>query len=218
MAAFKGFGNAESFTEVPDSFFRELLGRIQDVNELKVVLFAMWGVQHSDGPVRGLREADFDEKGLGLTADKVQSGLEQATNRGILLRVAHGDGVVYFLNSPRGRAAAEALAQGKWRDGLAVPSAPHDRPNIFRLYEENIGPLTPLIADALKDAEETYSTQWTTDAIEQAVKHNKRNWKYCEAILKRWKEQGRAEKQDRRDDQASRQRDIEDKIKRFVDG
>ena len=28
-----------------------------------------------------------------------------------------------------------------------------DRPNIYRLYEDNIGPLTPLIADTLKDAE-----------------------------------------------------------------
>jgi DNA replication protein len=218
MPAFKGFSNAESFTEVPDSFFRELLNGIQDVSELKIVLFAMWGVQHSDGPVRGMREADFDQEWLGLTADKVHSGLERATDRGILLRVAHGNRVVYFLNSPRGRAAADALAQGETREGVAVVSAPHDRPNIFRLYEENIGPLTPLIADALNDAEETYSSQWTADAIGLAVKHNKRNWRYCEAILKRWKEQGRAEKQDRRDDQASRQRDIEDKIKKFVDG
>jgi DnaD/phage-associated family protein len=87
---------------------------------------------------------------------------------------------------------------------------------VFKLYEENIGPLTPLIADALKDAEETYTAGWVADAIEMAVKNNKRNWKYCEAILKRWKEEGRAEKQNRRDDQASRQRDVEDKIKKFV--
>jgi len=61
------------------------------------------------------------------------------------------------------------------------------------LYEENIGPLTPLIADALKDAEELYYADWIVDAISLAVKNNKRNWKYCEAILKRWKEEGRAE-------------------------
>jgi len=37
---------------------------------------------------------------------------------------------------------------------------PPERPNIFKLYEENIGPLTPLIADALKDAEKTYPPEW----------------------------------------------------------
>jgi DnaD/phage-associated family protein len=67
------------------------------------------------------------------------------------------------------------------------------------VYEENIGPLTPLIADALKDAEELYSPEWILDAIELAVKNNKRSWKYSEAILKRWKEEGRGQKQDRRD-------------------
>jgi DNA replication protein len=97
-------------------------------------------------------------------------------------------------------------------------SAPPERPNVFRLYEENIGPLTPLIADALKDAEETYQPEWIAEAIDLAVKNNKRNWKYCEAILKRWKEEGRAQRQNRRDDQASRQRDVEDKIKKFVGG
>jgi DNA replication protein len=73
-----------------------------------------------------------------------------------------------------------------------------ERPNIFKLYEENIGPLTPLIADALKDAEEILGGMGR-EAIELAVKNNKRNWKYCEAILKRWKEEGRGQKQDRRD-------------------
>jgi DnaD/phage-associated family protein len=124
--------------------------------------------------------------------------------------------VFYFLNSPRGRAAAETFAKSGWRESVKILSAPPERTNVFRLYEENIGPLTPLIADALKDAEQTYSAEWIADTIELAVKNNKRNWKYCEAILKRWKEQGRAEKQDRRDDQASRQRDVEDKIKKFV--
>ena len=89
---------------------------------------------------------------------------------------------------------------------------------MFKLYEENIGPLTPLIADALKDAEATYAPQWIADAIELAVEHNKRSWKYCEAILKRWKEEGRGQKQNRRDDQAARRRDAKDKIKQFLEG
>ena len=58
-----------------------------------------------------------------------------------------------MLNSPGGRAAAQAITEGTWsRDG-GVSSTPMERPNIFGLYEQNIGPLTPLIADALKDAE-----------------------------------------------------------------
>jgi DNA replication protein len=126
--------------------------------------------------------------------------------RGSLLKSQHEADVFYFLNSPRGRASAEAFAAGQWRESTRIMAAPLERPNIFKLYEDNIGPLTPLIADALKDAEEIYSAEWIADTIELAVKNNKRNWRYCEAILKRWKEEGRAEKQDRRDTEKDRDR------------
>ena len=62
--------------------------------------------------------------------------------------------------------------------------------NLFAIYQEEIGVLTPMIADALKDAETTYQDGWLEAAIHEAAKNNKRNWKYCEAILKRWQEQG----------------------------
>jgi DNA replication protein len=216
MAKFKGFSDSETFTQIPDAFFRQLIGEIGEPDELKVTLYALWRIQHMDGPFRALCETDFDLKELGLPAGELASGLAKAARRGSLIKSQHEAEVFYFLNTPRGRAAAEAFAKGEWRDSARIMSAPLERPNVFGLYEENIGPLTPLIADALKDAEEVYSASWIADAIELAVKNNKRNWKYCEAILKRWKEEGRAQKQDRRDDQASRQRDVEDKIKKFV--
>ena len=113
---------------------------------------------------------------------------------------------------------AESFAKGNWRASAQIKSAPMERPNVFKLYEENIGPLTPLIADALKDAEKIYSEEWIADAIELAVKNNKRNWKYCEAILKRWKEEGRAEKQNRRNDKESRRQNVKRKIEKFING
>ncbi len=199
MSDFKGFIDSETFTQLPDSFFHHLLKEIKDADELKVTVYFLWRIEHMDGPFRALCETDFEAKDLGLAADEVASGLEKAIQRGSLIRSQHEADVFYFLNSPRGRAAADAFAKGNWRASAQIKSAPMERPNVFKLYEENIGPLTPLIADALKDAEKIYSEEWIADAIELAVKNNKRNWKYCEAILKRWKEEGRAEKQNRRD-------------------
>ena len=170
-----------------------------------------------EGPFHSLCETDFVTTDLGLTEEAIRSGLEKAVQRGSLLRSVRENDMFYFVNSPRGRAAAEAFANGNWRESGGIMSAPLDRPNVFKLYEENIGPLTPMIADALKDAETIYSIEWIAEAIELAVKNNKRNWKYSEAILKRWKEEGRGEKQNRRDIKKSRQRDVEDKIKKFVD-
>jgi DNA replication protein len=214
MNKFKGFIDSETFTQLPDKFFHELLKEIDDAAELKVTLYFLWRVEHMDSPFRALSKMDFDVKELGLAADEIKQGLEKAVKRGSLLKVQKEAAVYFLLNSPRGRAGVQAIESGSWNPKMgSMPLM--ERPNVFKLYEENIGPLTPLIADALKDAEELYSPEWIADAIELAVTNNKRNWKYCEAILKRWKEEGRAEKQDRRDDKKSGDQNLDRKIEQL---
>ncbi|SRR6266498_5612249 len=195
MSKFKGFTDSESFTQLPDTFFHQLLNQIDDAAELKVTLYVLWRVEHVDGPFRALRESDFNVKELGLSADEIHSGLEKAAKRGIILSSQNDADVFYFLNSPRGRATAEAFKQG--HVSAEATSTPMERPNIFRLYEENIGPLTPLVADMLQDAEETYPLGWIHDAITIAVGNNVRRWRYVEAILRSWKEEGHDERKNR---------------------
>jgi DNA replication protein len=216
MKTFKGFSDSESFTQLPDTFFHQLLHQMDDTKELKVTLYILWRVQHMDEAYHALRETDFGPKELGLSSEEVRTGIEKAVKRGILLKAEHEADVFYFLNSPRGRAAANAFLHGEQK-AAGITATPFERPNIFRLYEENIGPLTPLIADALKDAEETYSGEWIAETIELAVKNNKRSWRYCEAILKRWKEEGRGEKQDRRDAEKDRDKYIKGEYADYIE-
>ena len=218
MTIFKGFTDSESFTQLPDTFFQKLLPEISDPAELKVTLFFLWRVQHMEGPFRALCQTDFEEKVLGLTAEEVAVGLEKAVQRRSILKAEHEADVFYFLNSPRGRAAAEAFAKGDWRESAKIMSAPVvERPNIFKLYEENIGPLTPMIADMLKDAEGTYSDEWIAEALEIAVTRNVRNWKYVEAILKRWKEKGKYEGKDRQDADKGSERYTKSEFEEYLD-
>jgi DnaD/phage-associated family protein len=199
MKPFQGFPSEETFTQVPETFFRQLLVEIDNLDELKVTLYAIWRIGNMEGPLHVLRESDF-----GQVVAEPLSALEKAVRRGSLLDVRDGADGYYFLNTPRGRAAAEALQTGNLSPGSLNGSMPlPERPNIYRMYEENIGPLTPLIADVLRDAEDTYHAEWIAEALEIAVKNNKRSWKYVEAILKRWKEEGRAKREDRKDSQKS---------------
>ncbi len=66
-----------------------------------------------------------------------------------------------------------------------------ERPNIFALYEQNIGLLAPMIADELKDAADQYPHEWIEAAFREAVQQNKRKWSYIRAILRRWETEGR---------------------------
>ncbi len=193
MNEFPGFTSSETFTQVPDSLFR-LMNEIDDLNELKVTFYVLWRIEHIEGQFRSICQSEIEEDHgfmRGMPAAELSAALEKAVRRGTLIRVDNPDGGFYFLNSPRGRASAEALRKGKWRESAKIRgNIPIPRPNIFKLYEENIGPLTPLLADLLREAEKEYQPEWLSEAFTIAVERNVRNWKYIEAILKRWKEEG----------------------------
>jgi DNA replication protein len=210
---FKGFNEKETFTPVPNTFFQELLKEMDDAQELKITLHALWCVGNMEGPVRVLREEDFS-----AVVAEPASALEKAVARGTLLRVEHLGGSYYFLNTPRGRQAVEALQAGKLDPAtLATSTPPAERPNLFKLYEQNIGPLTPLIADALKDAEVTYAPEWVSEAIEISAKNNKRSIRYIEAVLRRWKDEGHAQKQAGRNAQEDGRRYVTGEYGEFIE-
>jgi DNA replication protein len=217
---FPGFTSSETFTQLPDSLFR-LMGEIDDLDELKVTLYVLWRLEHMEARARYISQGQITEDPgfmRQITADGVNSGLGKAVERGTLIRVESSAGGLYLLNSPLGRAIAEALKKDPGRATAGVASAPpREKPNVFKLYEENIGPLTPLMADALKEAEKEYAAEWLTEAFTIAVTRGKRNWKYIEAILKRWKEEGRHEGKDQQDPVKSAERYTKSEFSKYLD-
>ena len=215
--AFKGFPQGKiRLVPMPGLFFQELLPQIDHLGELKITLYAFWRLDRMEGSFRYLRKSDFleDENFLrGMTGEDLEESLRRAVERGTLLvaTIPGSDSPqeLYFLNSPKGRAAVKSIALGEWRF-TGQPQQPvevrEDVPNIFRLYEDHIGPLTPMIAENLRDAEQYYPLEWVEDAIRLAVENNARNWRYVNAILVRWKEKGRDERKNRRDTEKDRRR------------
>ena len=219
MPSFPGFPSGKvRLTPIPGPFFSELMPQIDHLGELKVTLYAFWFLDRLEAPVRYLTHQDFagDELLLrGLGSDSLADSLERAAQRGTLLVVqqpgAGPEDRLYFLNTARGRAAVQAIQSGEWRPNLQEHppvSLDVERSNIYRLYEENIGPLTPMIADMLRDAEQTYPQDWIEEAIKAAVQHNARSWKYIDAILRSWQERGR-DGANRRNPEKDRRRYIE---------
>ncbi|MCZ2128180.1 MAG: DnaD domain protein [Anaerolineales bacterium] len=192
---FDGFTSAETFAQIPHSFIA-LTREIEDIVELKITLYAIARIERMEGVFRGLSEADFDESALGLSVEEIRRGLEKALERRTMLKSERGAQAFYFLNSPRGRLSAASFSKGEIEPTSSRLPNPS---NLFKLYEKNIGALTPLLADMLKEAEQNYPSAWFEEAIEIAVSRNVRNWKYIEAILRRWKENGKDERRDSKD-------------------
>jgi len=63
---------------------------------------------------------------------------------------------------------------------------------ISKLYEENCGIITPILAEKFKDFVENYHgpVEWIDLAFAEAVEYKNRRWDYVEAILYSWQEKG----------------------------
>jgi len=238
MTSFSGFSEDEvKISAIPETFFTQLLPTFNHLGELKVTLYIFWLLNKMEAAFRYLRIDDFykDEifiKSLASNQNESQIALDEALKlaeeRGTILKAFlsgnDGEEACYFLNTPRGRAALHAIKSGKWKpeNQASFSTQPYNEPpNVFRLYEENIGPLTPLIAEILGEAEDSYSPDWIEEAMSIAVERNKRNWRYVQAILERWQTEGhhgkKEENKDRRDSEETRRRYVEGEFSEFIE-
>jgi DnaD/phage-associated family protein len=194
----------EGDREVPVSadLIRDLLARGSDLAEVKAVLTVLLLATERGGPV-SLADLQAPESAAGIVPDgrpeprpvRVRRAIDAAVADGLLVRLRSGDDLVFLPSSPGNRAAVGALLSG---DPAAAEALRIDangdvavyRPNVFALYERHIGPLSPLVAESLREAERTYPRVWIEEAFAVAAEQNKRSWRYVEAILSRWEETG----------------------------
>ncbi len=130
----------------------------------------------------------------------VWQSIERALAHGLVLRFVatsvDSEQQWYLLNTLENAAFVANIANGSapppayvWVDKVQ-PRVTFDRPTVFRLYEQNIGPLTPLVADRLIKAVELYPIDWIESAIAEAVSYNRRSWRYIARILDNWATEG----------------------------
>ena len=210
MIPSSGFAPGTVYVPVPAPFFGPLLEEVQDLAELQCAMRLLYLLHRRHGPLRFVTASSLAAdvtllralrhvEPAGKPQEALRRSLDAAVARGLFLRVAVGSrdrqDFVLLLNTPENQRAAERIRAGD----AALPDLPAAEPmdeappasDIFALYEENVGVITPFIADELQDAEANYPAAWIHDAIQEAVLGNKRNWRYIAAILKRWAQEGR---------------------------
>jgi DNA replication protein len=172
------------FISLPDSFFTQAMPKIRDLAELKVVLYVSYLIlRKQERPYFVTYKELLSHE---LMATMGEETLRQALNSA----VEHGTLLHSTLN-----------INGVLEDVYSLTDDSHQPPavNIFALYEQNIGMITSIIAEELKEAEKLYPPQWIGEAFKEAVTLNKRNWKYIARILERWASEGKDSGEYRRD-------------------
>lgn len=216
MRQFTGFPARAEFTPVPKAFLSRVLPQIEDMTELKVTLHLFAIIYSKRGQIRFATPGELLAD-AGLVAslgqqrqprEALREALDSAVKRGtairLLLETATGPEEAYFVNGEAERKTVARIRNGELAlrglKAAPLPEAPMEQPpNIFALYEQNVGMLTPMIADELRDAEKTYPEEWIKEAFGEAVSLNKRSWRYIARILERWATEGRKDDRQRRE-------------------
>lgn len=190
--AFPGFEERARSVPVPAPLLGEMLAEIADDAELRCVLRFLWHQAQVPGSPKRVPADRMRTDGVLLAAlgseERVERGMRLALERGLLVEA---DGWL-LLNTPQNRRSAGRL--GRAPETTAAAPGAAERPNVFQCYEENIGMLTPMIADELRDAEKEYPVGWVEDAIREAAASNARSWRYIVKALERWKRVGKGAK------------------------
>ena len=206
MTSFNGFPSRMSYTAVPNIFINNVLPQIDDIGELKVTLYIMETLYNKKGYPRYVSFSELaantslmsNYKQTEEPLNELTAALKLAMEHKIILGLSTENGDIYFLNTEADRQSASKIKTGELKitgiNNVIDDTVDVEQPiNIFSLYEENVGMLTPMIAEGLKDALELYPETWIADAIQESVKQNIRKLSYITAVLERWGKEGRSD-------------------------
>lgn len=202
--AFQGF-STDRLVSLPPEFFTEVAPAISLPTELKVTLHLFYRLSRQRGIPRRISWDDLaaDQQlqrslrsvsALRPFTDLLAEGLDAAVRRTTLLHItlpASGRQVNWYLvNTAANRAWVGEMQHASYvlYDNPEQPAPP---PSVVALYEQNIGLVTPILLEELREAEETYPADWIAEAIREAVRANARSWRYIQRILDNWATNGR---------------------------
>ncbi len=222
MEHFSGFPDRFDFMALPKPFVSQVLPLIDDLVELKITILFFKALYEKKGFPQYLTMAEIlSDNEVNLTSDEGEQALQRIVDRGTVIQLDVGsNSQIYLLNDERNRQIAEQISCG----AIELPGIEVEKkvassppiPDIFSLYEQNIGMLTPIIVEELKEALRIYPDAWINEAIGEATKHNKRNWRYISKILDNWANQGRNDGTYKRDIEKSPDKYVQGKYGRFV--
>lgn len=202
-APFEGFPGIGKATAIPNTFFSAVLPAMREPGDVLAFLWVARLVQEQQGDARfvtaeqiwALSDVASTFEALSEGRESLEQGLAACVELGALLALdLAGSGrqeTVYFVNNPASRRAVARARGGdlELRPGaIAYEPPPARRPNIFHLYEEHVGTITPLVAERLLVAAEQYPQHLVESAFREAAERNVRNWKYIERMLQTWSE------------------------------
>lgn len=210
VVVFREF-STDILVRLPPELFTQVLPSVTLLSEAKVTLHLFYCLSHQRGTPRRISWDELLQDTILCQSlrtispvrpidELLEEGLDAAVRRGTLLHLAMpGESRLrnwYLMHTEANRAWVEQMRV------TPLPLPPNEtqmpqRSSLVALYEQNIGIVTPLLLEELREAEERYPADWIETAMREAIRSNVRSWRYIRKILERWAIHGRHDATDR---------------------
>lgn len=197
----KGFPLPDDFatTRVPNAVLGRVLSTIDDADEIKLILRAIWLLEHQRGYPRYITRNDLRRDRILSVTIPDQSDFDQilksAIERGVFVEASINNNTCLMLNTESARRASIEVSPltgslNEDNNGWETPAASTRSDDAFRTYEENIGILSPMIRQSILAALEDFTDEDITHAVRIAVENESRSWSFVAGVLRRWARDG----------------------------
>ena len=203
-------------TLVPNTFFEKFIPNIEFIEDVLTLLWCAYLMQDTAAAKkRNFFSAEeiwltdgveHSYTKIGIDKEKFFRSLERCAEQGFLSKVKidqknHTE-TVFLLSNPENLGESEDL--GKVELGLNISFDTDDVEsslvtNLFELYEENFGVVSPIVAENLIEISRKYDFELIKLAFQEAARHGVGSWRYIERILENQEKEGYANETDRRD-------------------
>jgi len=122
---------------------------------------------------------------LNITQELLKRTLKKCIEEG---RIEENDSGIHIVNFEAYQSEYERQKPYREKKKSEAPQAPQDPQDpdfseLVKIYEENIGVLSPVIGGELKEVYKLYKKDYIAFSIEEAARANKKNWRYIEGVL-----------------------------------
>ena len=197
----KGFPLPDDFatTRVPNALLGRVLSTVDDPDEIKLILRAIWLLEHQRGYPRYITRDDLRRDRVLSVAITDQPDFDRSLNsaieHGVFVEATINGNICLMFNTESARRASIEVSSTtdnlkKDDNGWEAPAASTGSADAFRAYEENIGILSPMIRQSILAALEDFTDEDITHAIRIAVENESRSWSFVAGVLRRWARDG----------------------------
>jgi len=191
-------------TSVPNAVLESLLNPDADVHQITFALRTLWWMERSTTFPKSVTVADLrtDRALITCLGSNFNTVMDATCGHGMFLRSGMGGTERLLLNTVSAARSGGVVDErrGESTDGWdSVASSPGPA-DAFRAYEQNIGPLTPMIRESIGQSLQDFTDAQITQAIRIAVENDARSWAFVKAVLRKWNSEGIPDERESRAD------------------